>query len=581
MKRFITGFILFCIALIGIAGSALAELSRYQVSPTLVPPTLVPTIEAGVNDVVVTESTLARVTRNGLVRAGVLYTAPPFGSLNIRGEAVGYDVDLARSLAEAWGVQLDVVQVTRQTAIEMLKTGVVDMLVAAQIHRRDLDTQVEFSHTYYGGSQAMIVRLDDGAARLADMTGRKVGYVLGSASADSVALWTQRTAIQVTLQTYLTLDQALGALVIGEVDGIVDSRVSLLQRLSTQPNIGKILEETVSAEPYAIAILRQDINWRNLINKTLQYLVHKGRMQEIQQAYFPGTRYPLSLVPVWANIGDEAPQLDQFSDDILYPAQNVVPRIQQTGVIRVAGVTDVASDAPESERRYSALNRAMVESLAAMWDMRADYLPNSGANAIELVIAGQADLAAGIALDWAYSDRVDLSAPYLLHGERVLAKKDDVYETFSDLRGRWVGVFATEPGAADRVNDLASSANSGVRIFTIGREQDAAAAILDQASADVAFGDSLKLIPFVQAQPDQFRLTTRANSADPWYSRVYVGFAVPRNDVDFRLLVEYSMQELARSGQWQAMLEAVMLPEDIPAFDIWPGSSEYLGFKLS
>lgn len=580
MKRVIDSVILFCLVAAGIVSSAPGHSPVEQGAPTLVPPTLVPTLESGVSDALVTESTLARVERDGVVRVGLLYNAPPFGSLNVRGEVVGYDVDLARSMAEAWGVEFEPVQVTRQTAIELLKNGMVDMLAAAQVHRRELDSQIEFSHTYFSGSQSMIVRQDDGAAGLADMTGRKVGYVLGSPSADAVALWIQRTNMQVSSLTYLTLDQALTALVSGEVDGIVDSRVNLLQRLVTQPNIGKILDEAVSSEPYAIAVLRQDVNWRNLINRTLQYLVSKGRMQEIQQTYFPGTKYPANLVPAWANTGDEAPKPDQFPDDILYPAQNVVPRIQQAGLVRVAGLGDLAADAPESERRYDTFNRAMVEALAARWGVRVEFVPNSAANAIDLVVGGQADLAVGISLDWTYADRVDLTAPYLLRGERVMAKKDDTYETFSDLRGRWVGVFASEPGAADRVNELASSANSGVRIFTIGREQDVAAVILDQSSADVAFGDSLKLIPFVQSQPEQFRLTTRGNTGDPWYSHVYIGFAVPRNDIDFRLLVEYTLQELARSGQWQSILGPVMLPEDIPAFDIWPGPSDYLGFRL-
>lgn len=580
MKPVIASVILCCLVMVGMVSSAPGHSPVDQGAPTLVAPTLVPVPESGVSDALVTESTLARVKRDGAVRVGLLYNAPPFGSLNVRGEVVGYDVDLAKSMVEAWGVQFEPVQVTRQTAIDMLKNGTVDMLVAAQVHRRDFDTQVEFSHTYFAGSQSMIVRQDDGAAGLSDMTGRKVGYVLGSVSADAVALWIQRTNMQVSSLTYLTLDQALTALVSGEVDGIVDSRVSLLQRLATQPNIGKILDETVSSEPYAIAVLRQDANWRNLINKTLQFLVRKGRMQEIQQTYFPGTKYPLNLMPIWSNSGDEAPKPDQFPDDILYPAQNVVPRIQQAGVVRVAGLREVAPDAPESDRRYDTFNRVMIEALAAKWGVRVEYVPNSAANAIDLVVGGQADLALGIGLDWTYADRVDLTTPYLLRGERVMAKKDDTYETFSDLRGRWVGVFATESGAADRVNELASSANSGVRIFTIGREQDAAAVILDQSSADVAFGDSLKLIPFVQSQPEQFRLTTRGNTGDPWYSRVYIGFALPRNDLDFRLLVEYTLQELARSGQWQSILGPVMLPEDIPAFDIWPGPSDYLGFRL-
>ncbi len=143
-----------------------------------------------------------------------------------------------------------------------------------------------------------------------------------------------------------------------------------------------------------------------------------------------------------------------------------------------------------------------------------------------------------------------------------------------------MAVFASEPGSEDQVNELAKSVNSAVRIFTINHDDNVADAILNTSSADVAFGDSLKLIPQVQANPDQLRLTTRGNNVDPWYSRLYVGIAVPRNDIDFRLLVEYTMQEMARSGALQVLLNPVMLPEDVPPFDIWPGTSDYLSFKL-
>jgi ABC-type amino acid transport substrate-binding protein len=212
--------------------------------------------------------------------------------------------------------------------------------------------------------------------------------------------------------------------------------------------------------------------------------------------------------------------------------------------------------------------------------LRVEYIPNSTANAVDLVSSGQADLAVGVPLDWSLTDRVDLTAPYLLHGQRLMVKSDDVLETFNQLRGKWIGIFATEPGIADQVNALADSVKVGINIFTITRDQDAPDAMLVSNNADVVFGDSLKLIPSLEANPGVLRLSKRGDAPDPWYSRVNVGLAVPRNDLDFRLLVEYTLQELARDGTLKSLLAPVMLPEDIPAFDIWPGSSEYLGLKL-
>jgi polar amino acid transport system substrate-binding protein len=531
-------------------------------------------------DALAAESAIARIQQDGKVRVGILFNAPPFGELNARGEVSGFDADLARSMADAWGAEIEFIQVTRQTAIEMLRAGNVDMLVAAQIHRRELDSSVEFSQTYYFGSQAMLVRDGDPASTLADLANRRIGVEIGNGnSEDAINTWQERTGLSVTKQSYLTLDQAITALANNEVDGVVGNRIRLTLRMG-EPGVLRILDEAVSPEPYGIVVRRQDVGMRNLVNRTLQYLVQSGRINEIHQTHFLGASYPTLNFPVWAGLDEDAPQPYQYPPDLQYPGQYVVPRIQDQSVIRVAGIGTIPDDAPESERRLSALNRALVEAMVSRWGVRAEFIPDSSANAPELVANGQADLAAGIKLEWNWADRVDFTTPYLLHGERLMARVSDDITGFNDLRGKWVAIFASEPGAADRVTSWAQTINTRVDIFTINREQDAAFHVLVETNADVVFGDSLKLIPHVQANADLLSLTRRGDQENPWYSRSYVGFAVPRNDIDFRLLVEYTLQELALDGTLVSLLHPVILLEDIPTYDVWPGPSVYLNFNL-
>jgi hypothetical protein len=56
---------------------------------------------------------------------------------------------------------------------------------------------------------------------------------------------------------------------------------------------------------------------------------------------------------------------------------------------------------------------------------------------------------------------------------------------------------------------------------------------------------------------------------------------VPYNDIDFRLLAEYTLQEMARDGTLQELLEPLILPQDMPRFEIWPGPATYLTFNLN
>ncbi len=574
----IARLMLFVLMILLVVPSGLAQPPDDPV-PTLVPPTLVPAPDAGMADALISESAVARIQNEGRLRVGVLYNAPPFGLLNIRGEVAGFDADLMRSMADVWGVEVEFVQVTRQTALEMLLNDRVDVLAAALVHHRDLDSRVEFSHTYYLGGQAVMVRNDDGAAVLAHLADRRLGVVIGTTSQEAAAAWQARSGVSVTVQTYYTLEQGLVALVNQEIDGLVSNRYRLREIL--QPGEVRILDEPLAPEPYAIAVRRQDIAMRNLVNRTLQFLAQNGRLNEIYVANIPGSTYPAGLVPHWDNLGDEAPVPAQVDAAIAYPAQYVVPRLQDRQPLRVAGVQEVPDDAPESEKRLRALNRAIAERLAARWGVEIQFLPDSAENALELVANGQADVAVGAAPDWNWADRVDFSTPYLLHGDRLMVRRNSDIESFNELRGgRWVGVFASEPGSADQVNELARSVNTAVNIYTMIREQDVPFYILEDSNADVAFGDSLKLIPHVQNMPDDFRLTIRCPNCDPWYTREYASLALPRNDIDFRLLVEYTLQEMAQDGTLETLLQPVTVPDEQPQFEIWPGQAVYLGFNL-
>lgn len=427
----------------------------------------------------------------------------------------------------------------------------------------------------------MMVREGDSAQSLADLANRKIGVVLGSSAEAAVNAWQQRSGITVTMLTYLTLDQAFVGLVNSEVDGVIDKRVNLFRAIS-QPGLVRVLDEPVMPEPYAVVMRRQDVNFRNLVNRTLQYLVTNGRMNEIYQTYFPDSQFPLDTLAVWSGLGEDAPVPGQFPPDIPYPTQYVVPRMQSDSSLRVAGLANVSEDAPESERRLAVLNRAVVEEMAARWGIRADYIPDSSANALDLLASGQADLAVGVQPDWGWADRVDFTGTYFLHGDRLMVKANSDVEGFNELRGKWIAVFVSEPDARDRVKEWAESVNNvSYQFFDLTNEADAAFGMTAQNNYDVVYGDSLKLMPHVQADPENLRLTTRGETGDPWYSRSYVGFAVPRNDLDFRLLVEYTLQEMGRDGTIANLLTPVLLPEDIPTFEFWPGASDYLGFQLA
>jgi ABC-type amino acid transport substrate-binding protein len=555
-----------CLMTLAVIGqSVFSQELAQQPAPTLVPPTLVPTLDAGLFDTIPTESGIARIVRDGVVRIGILYNEVPFGLLNIRNEVAGYDADLARSLADLWGVQVQFVQVTRQTAIDMLRSGQVDLLIAAQVHQRNLDALVEFSQTYVISSQSLMVRVEDTAQTLADMANRRVGVVMGTTSETAVAAWQAGSAAPVTVQSYVTLSQAVTALFANEVDGIVATRTRLLRSVA-QPETVRILEEPVSPEPYAIAVRRQDVNLRNLVNRSLQYLARNGRIHEIHDANMPEVPFHEETIPIWANLGDDAPRPDQFPTDITYPQQYILPRVMNDRIVRIAGILDaVTPETPENVRRLDAFNRAVIETMAARWGVGVQYVPNSATNPLDFVATGQADIAVGVQADWTWADRVDFTQGYFMRGYRLMVEQDSGIADFVNLRGgRWVAIDLNDPVARELA--LAEAAEDNVRIEIL-QTDDAAFAVLVENNADAIFGDTLWLIPQLEANGGLMRLT------DEWYARSFLNMAVPRNDIDFRLLVEYTLQDISQDGTLATFFQPVMPAGESFSIPTWPGAA--------
>ncbi len=559
--------------LLAVIGSAQAQ----QPAPTLVPPTLVPSGQGGgAEDFILTQSAVDRIMKNNRVRVGVLYNEPPFGELNIRGEIIGFDADLARAMAETWGVELRLRQVTRQTAEDMLDRGAVDMIIAAQVHYREFDGLYEFSQTYHLSSQVMMVRADDAAKTLGEMAGRRVGVVIGTPAEQALDAFMARSGISFQIERFLTRDRLYAGLRTNLVDGIVASQHRLLRAASAEPDATRFIEEPIELEPYVIAMQRQDINMRNLVNKTLQFLQRSGKLAEIRQVHFPEVTY--DDLAVWDGLAEEAPKPADFTAPVTFPQQYILPRIQSDRTLRVAGIKGLTvndTEVAESERRVEIFHRQLMDAIAQRWGVTVQYIPATPEEAIELVRSGQADVALGIEPNWSWTDRVDFTGPYLLRGLRLMVKKNSNVFGFTELGGsQWIAVTTEDAGVREEVFANAQRANVLVEVLETS-ERNFTQSILEDSNADVAFADSIRLLPHLEANPDDFQLTSR------WYTRDYLSMAVPRNDLDFRLLLDYTLQEMTRDGTLNELLKPLLPPEETPKFDVWPGTGSMFGFSIT
>ncbi len=91
---------------------------------------------------------LQEILAAGKVRIGVPVDVAPFGSNDANNQPVGLDVDMARNIAEALGVELELQQITGANRIPYLVTDKLDIVIAAMGATPARALQIAFSSPY-------------------------------------------------------------------------------------------------------------------------------------------------------------------------------------------------------------------------------------------------------------------------------------------------------------------------------------------------------------------------------------------------------------------------------------------------
>ena len=543
-------------------------------APTLVQPTLVATAAStALPPSLAARSAVSDIIERGRFRVGVLYNDPPYSVLSQTGHPRGFDIGLLNALAELWEVDLELVQVTRQNALQRLDDRSVDALASALVHYRGLEAQVEFSQTYYWGRQALMTRAESGHDSARSLIDAPIGYVIGDRTESALAIWQGRLGAQLDLRGYFTLDQAFSALLQGEIESLAGEEQALRRVSGAFADLAQILDEPLLIEPHALAFRRRDANLRGLINRSLQHLAGAGQLEDLVREHFPGVEAQTERVVTWAGSG-EAPKPADFAGEITSPAQDTIDRVLGAGIFRVGGFGAAADSASPGERRLSQLHRDLVDEIARRWNVTLERVPGDAMAAMAQLAAGGVDAVVGVAPDWRWAGRADFTMPYLLHGDRMMLPANSRIRGFNDLRGGWIGLMNGDDGARERAQTWADSVNASVRFYQT-RPADAALTILELENADVIYADSLALLPHLETHPNALRLTDR------WYSRSYFALALQHNDPDFRALLDYTIQELIIDGALERMSAPLLMSGTLPEFDIVPGPASYAGINLS
>jgi polar amino acid transport system substrate-binding protein len=235
---------------------------------------------------------LKEILSNELIHVGVKYDYKPFGFIDKRGRLVGFDVELARFIADKLNVSVKFHQVTSESRVPMLLKKEVDLLIASMTHTLKLDEKIDFSMPYFFDGQSLLVRENERAMSYKDFDNRKVGAVRGATSGPHF----EKLVPKANVVYFSEYHQALRALKRKNVDALTTDYTWCMVHEKDSKGKFKVIGDTFSFEPYAMGVLQNQSSLRDAINKALVELVKEGIYTELYEKWFEvkPTRLPLA-----------------------------------------------------------------------------------------------------------------------------------------------------------------------------------------------------------------------------------------------------------------------------------------------
>lgn len=202
-----------------------------------------------------------------------------------KGKLVGFDVDLAKQVADKLEVDLDVVDVPFDdiTSGTSLNTGVCDVAVSATTITGERARVLDFSSPYFDAKQALITPRGSGLDELPELAGKRVGVQKDTTGETFMSDFAPKSARVTAYADAAGLQAALNA---GELDAaMLDNTVSG-QFVSTNPEL-KLAREFETGEQYGMAVKKDgNIPLLRQINSVLAGLREDGTYNKIYDKYF-------------------------------------------------------------------------------------------------------------------------------------------------------------------------------------------------------------------------------------------------------------------------------------------------------
>ena len=233
--------------------------------------------------------TLRQIEKSGQIRIGYRESEPPMSFRGQDGQPLGYSIDICRAIVAqvqnelGAEVKVQYVPVTADERFEALRQNKIDILCGSTTKTLSRSERVDFTQlTFVTGASLMTLK-DTKAFEAAGVEGTRIGVVKATTTLAALNNLLRETSTNAEVVLFDSAQEGTEALRRKQIDAFASDQIVLIGIALKQPD-GRnfvVKSEVFSFEPFALAVRRNDADFRLVADSVIAGLCRTGEINTI------------------------------------------------------------------------------------------------------------------------------------------------------------------------------------------------------------------------------------------------------------------------------------------------------------
>lgn len=230
--------------------------------------------------------TLQRVIDFKVLKVGMSGKQPPMNTFNRDGGLMGFDVDLAKALALAMRVKLEIKTMPFGELMTALEEDQIDMVISGMAITPERTELASFVGPYMMSGKSILTK-DSVLAKISSGEEfNREDLKLAALSNSTSASFIREVAPQATLIEVADYEEGVAMLKADQADAMVADMPACILAVMRYPDAGLVtLDEPVTLEPIGIAVSRDDPQFLNLVDNFVDAYGKMGILAHLRKRW--------------------------------------------------------------------------------------------------------------------------------------------------------------------------------------------------------------------------------------------------------------------------------------------------------